>query len=83
MIEFAIRKLGDSLSEMIGAEAELGKLEPGWAEGASTDKRVSWAKEGQAATLEVVESYRKTVQEEQSKLFAKVSSAQASDSMFR
>lgn len=75
MVEFAVRKLSDSLAELIGAEEELGALSNGWASETSAEKRTEWAKVGRAATAEIIEEYNQIWRSEQDRLFAKVRSA--------
>lgn len=73
MVEFAIRKLGDSLAELMGAEEEIGELSPGWAENLSQDKRYEWQRAGKAITDEVLEEFRDLQAKEENRLFTRVS----------
>lgn len=77
MVEFAIRKLGDSLGELMGAEEELGELQPGWADNMSKEKRYEWALAGREATNEVIEEYKAIQAKEEQRLFSRVRSRSA------
>lgn len=79
MGEYAIRKLGDAVAELIGAEIESGKtLSDDWAEGSDKAQRMVWREKGLEYVSEAVSELKSDLSEEYNRLMAKVSKGDSS-----
>ena len=74
MGEYAIRKLGDAVAELIGAEINTGKtLADDWAEGTDKAQRLAWREKGLEYVSDAVSEYKSDQKDEYERMMAMVS----------
>jgi uncharacterized protein YdiU (UPF0061 family) len=74
MLDFAIKKLGVALGEMMGAEMEQGELKEGWASDTTAQKKQAWREAGSGQVDEVIREFKGAFAKEYLRLSALVRS---------
>ena len=72
MGDFAIRKLGEALGELLGAELTAGKVQAGWAEGKDASQLEELRKQGMDFVVDVQTAYKADFEAEWLQLLSKV-----------
>jgi hypothetical protein len=74
MLDFAIKKLGVALGEMMGAEMEQGELKDGWASDITAPKKQAWREAGSGQVDEAIGEFKGAFAKEYLRLSALVRS---------
>ena len=64
MLDFALKKLGIALAPLLGAEAEKGELQAGWADSATPEQKKAWKQKGSEQVEPIIGEFKDAFKQE-------------------